>query len=69
MKNVCYLHHNGFFIFEQRLLSFVSRKFCNQRVSFFYAIIIRKKKLTESIKKYRLSYHLKNKSCALPING
>jgi hypothetical protein len=22
MKNVCYLHHNGFLIFEQRLLGF-----------------------------------------------
>jgi hypothetical protein len=25
MKNVCYLHHNGFLIFEQRLLAIHSR--------------------------------------------
>jgi hypothetical protein len=24
MKNVCYLHHNGFLIFEQRLVTFIT---------------------------------------------
>jgi hypothetical protein len=52
----------------QHIFLFFLGNFVIKGYSFFMLLQTEKKKLIESIKKI-MCYHLKNKSCPLPING